>query len=239
SAAAGLFVYPNKGPVAANYGLEDCRFIKPLYHNDTIYVRLTCKEKVDTDTRGRQLPSGIVKWYVEVFDEHDELSAIATVLTLVQKKSPFKELSRAYIASALAKLREDTRPEWGMMTPQHMLEHLEWTLKMATGEIAVKEIVTPEAHLEKMQESLYNYNPIPRAYQHPLLKKGKLEDPVHGSLDEAKQALLDAYAGFLLFFEENPKAVTRHAIFGAMDKSLWKLLHRKHFNHHFEQFGIL
>lgn len=45
SAAAGLFVYPNKGPVAANYGLEECRFLRPLYHNDTIYVRLTCKQK--------------------------------------------------------------------------------------------------------------------------------------------------------------------------------------------------
>ena len=86
SAAAGLFVYPHKGPVAANYGLEDCRFIKPVYHNDTIYVRLTCKEKVDTDTRGMQLPSGIVKWYVEVFDKDDELLAIATILTMVQKQ---------------------------------------------------------------------------------------------------------------------------------------------------------
>ena len=49
SAAAGLFVYPNKGPVSANYGLEECRFLRPLYHNDTVYVRLTCKQKVDRD----------------------------------------------------------------------------------------------------------------------------------------------------------------------------------------------
>ena len=49
AAAAGLFVYPNKGPVAANYGLEDCRFLRPIYHNDTVYVRLTCKQKVDRE----------------------------------------------------------------------------------------------------------------------------------------------------------------------------------------------
>ena len=49
AAAAGLFVYPNKGPVAANYGLEECRFLRPIYHNDTVYVRLTCKQKVDRD----------------------------------------------------------------------------------------------------------------------------------------------------------------------------------------------
>ncbi|MCF6294844.1 MAG: phenylacetic acid degradation bifunctional protein PaaZ, partial [Flavobacteriaceae bacterium] len=61
SAAAGLLVRPNKGPVAANYGLEDCRFLRPLYHNDTIYVRLTCKKKIDRDQSGKVLPSGIVK----------------------------------------------------------------------------------------------------------------------------------------------------------------------------------
>ncbi len=54
AAAAGLFVYPNKGPVAANYGLEECRFLRPIYHNDTVYVRLTCKQKIDSDaTRNR------------------------------------------------------------------------------------------------------------------------------------------------------------------------------------------
>ncbi|NND24873.1 MAG: phenylacetic acid degradation bifunctional protein PaaZ, partial [Flavobacteriaceae bacterium] len=68
AAAAGLFVLPEKGPVAANYGLEDCRFLRPIYHNDTISVRLTCKQKIDRDVRGPELPSGIVKWYAEVFD---------------------------------------------------------------------------------------------------------------------------------------------------------------------------
>ena len=52
SMAAGLFVYPNKGPVAANYGLEEIRFLRPIYNNDTLYVRLTCKQKVDRDARG-------------------------------------------------------------------------------------------------------------------------------------------------------------------------------------------
>ena len=84
AAAAGLFVYPNKGPVAANYGLEDCRFLRPIYHNDTVYVRLTCKQKIDRDERGKEHPCGIVKWYVEVFDIENELVAIATILTIVQ-----------------------------------------------------------------------------------------------------------------------------------------------------------
>ena len=46
SAAAGLFVDPGKGPVMLNYGLEECRFLKPVYAGSTIGVRLTCKEKI-------------------------------------------------------------------------------------------------------------------------------------------------------------------------------------------------
>ncbi len=135
AAAAGLFVYPNKGPVAANYGLEECRFLRPLYHNDTIYVRLTCKEKVDRDAKGKEHPSGIVKWYVEVFDAEDELVAVATILTMVQKKQTvFVEMTSEKIADCLEKLTEDSKANWGMLTPQHMIEHLEFTYRIASGE---------------------------------------------------------------------------------------------------------
>ncbi len=43
--AAGLFVKPELGPVLANYGLDDLRFLEPVYPGDTIRVRLTVKEK--------------------------------------------------------------------------------------------------------------------------------------------------------------------------------------------------
>ena len=45
SAAAGLFVDPAPGPVLANYGLENLRFIQPVYVGDTIHVRLTVKQR--------------------------------------------------------------------------------------------------------------------------------------------------------------------------------------------------
>ncbi|MFM2393430.1 MAG: hypothetical protein RLZZ546_1412, partial [Bacteroidota bacterium] len=49
SAAAGLFVDAAKGPVLLNYGLEECRFTKPVYPGMTIGVRLTVKEKILQD----------------------------------------------------------------------------------------------------------------------------------------------------------------------------------------------
>jgi oxepin-CoA hydrolase / 3-oxo-5,6-dehydrosuberyl-CoA semialdehyde dehydrogenase len=85
SAAAGLFVDPGKGPVMLNYGLDECRFLKPVYAGSTIGVRLTCKEKTLQERKDEQdIPKGIVKWLVDVYDETGESVAIATILTMVR-----------------------------------------------------------------------------------------------------------------------------------------------------------
>ena len=239
SAAAGLFVYPNKGPVAANYGLEECRFLRPIYHNDTIYVRLTCKEKVERDSRGRELPSGIVKWFVEVFDQEDELVAVATILTMVQKKNPFVQINRNNIQNYLYKLKEDTKPSWGIMTAQHMVEHIEMQFRMATGEINDFEITTPEEYIEKVVEILYNHKPMPKEHKHPLLKTDEVEELVHTNLEEAKAKLLEAYDAYEAYFKENPDTTTKNTVFGMLSKFEWDLLSVKHLNHHFKQFDLL
>jgi len=87
SAAAGLFVSPAPGPVLANYGLDNLRFVAPVAIGDTIRARLTCKRKVDrnrTDEQGRG--QGVVAWDVQVTNQRDELVASYDILTLVQKR---------------------------------------------------------------------------------------------------------------------------------------------------------
>ena len=87
SKAAGMFVEPRKGPVLLNYGLEECRFVKPVYPGMTLGVKLTVKEKTPQEQRDDQdPPKGIVKWLVDVYDELGETVAIATILTMVRKK---------------------------------------------------------------------------------------------------------------------------------------------------------
>ncbi|RJG21792.1 phenylacetic acid degradation bifunctional protein PaaZ, partial [Massilia cavernae] len=88
SAAAGLFVSPAPGPVLANYGLDNLRFITPVAIGDTIRARLTCKRKVDrnrTDERG--VGQGVVAWDVQVTNQNDELVASYDILTLVMKRN--------------------------------------------------------------------------------------------------------------------------------------------------------
>ncbi|HXS26680.1 MAG TPA: phenylacetic acid degradation bifunctional protein PaaZ, partial [Steroidobacteraceae bacterium] len=84
SAAAGLFVDPEYGPVLANYGLEGLRFIKPVKPGDRIRVRLTCKEKSLRPDKGY----GEVRWDTEITNQAGEPVAAYEVLTLVSEGAP-------------------------------------------------------------------------------------------------------------------------------------------------------
>ncbi len=82
SAAAGLFVDPDPGPVLANYGLENLRFITPVNPGDEIQVRFTCKQITPRETEDY----GEVRWDCQVFNQRDESVATYDVLTLVEKE---------------------------------------------------------------------------------------------------------------------------------------------------------
>jgi len=79
SFAAGLFVWPDEGPVLANYGIDRLRFAKPTYPGDVIHVVLTCKRKTQLDGRGY----GEVAWDTQVINQHGEVNAAYDVLTMV------------------------------------------------------------------------------------------------------------------------------------------------------------
>lgn len=97
SRAAGLFVDGPKGPVLLNYGIDECRFTKPVYPGMTLGVRFTAKEKISQEKKvfaeGEEIPKGmdikkgIVKFLVDVYDETGETVALATILTMVKFKN--------------------------------------------------------------------------------------------------------------------------------------------------------
>ncbi|QIB66777.1 phenylacetic acid degradation bifunctional protein PaaZ [Kineobactrum salinum] len=86
SAAAGMFVDPAPGPVIANYGLENLRFIEPVAPGDTIRTRLTVKKKIKKKPRGDEKPNGVVVWAIEVTNQADEAVAVYDIMTLVERR---------------------------------------------------------------------------------------------------------------------------------------------------------
>ncbi|MBA4207697.1 phenylacetic acid degradation bifunctional protein PaaZ [Pannonibacter phragmitetus] len=84
SFAAGLFVDPAPGPVLANYGVDNLRFLTPVYFGDTLQVRLTCKE-INPRANAEH---GEVRWDCQVTNQSGEVVAQYDVLTMVAKTWP-------------------------------------------------------------------------------------------------------------------------------------------------------
>ncbi len=240
SAAAGLFVSGKKGPVIANYGLENASFFKPVYAGDTITVYLTAKEKINKGVKGRNIPSGVIKWLVEVVNQREEVVCVATILTLVAKKSGFMPLSVAAVKNALNNLTESSERTFGEMTPQLMVEHMEEVVRNGMGQLKPENFpVIPEEKLEKLQDWLYTEDEIQPGAKYPLLQEGETMQPKYKNLDQAKEKLLEAVKEYNVHYRENPSAETYHPRFGMLNKEMSELFQRKHFTHHFKQFGLV
>lgn len=82
SYAAGLFVDPAPGPVLANYGLEQLRFLSPTFPGDEISVTLTVKEITPRDAADY----GEVCWDAVVTNQDGKTVATYDILTLVAKR---------------------------------------------------------------------------------------------------------------------------------------------------------
>jgi oxepin-CoA hydrolase/3-oxo-5,6-dehydrosuberyl-CoA semialdehyde dehydrogenase len=84
SFAAGLFVQPDPGPVLANYGLENLRFLTPVYPADELTVTLTCKQIIPREDAGH----GEVRWDADVTNQDGASVAKYDLLTMVAKQWP-------------------------------------------------------------------------------------------------------------------------------------------------------
>jgi len=83
SLAAGLFVQPDPGPVLANYGVDNLRFLTPVYPGDELTVTLTCKQ-----ISPREGDYGEVRWDAELTKQDGSVAAQYDVLTMVAKRWP-------------------------------------------------------------------------------------------------------------------------------------------------------
>jgi oxepin-CoA hydrolase/3-oxo-5,6-dehydrosuberyl-CoA semialdehyde dehydrogenase len=81
SLAAGLFVQPDYGPVLANYGIDNLRFLTPVKPGDEISVTLTCKQ-----ISPRSGDYGEVRWDAELTNQEGKVVATYDVLTMVAKE---------------------------------------------------------------------------------------------------------------------------------------------------------
>ncbi|WP_341899752.1 DUF1569 domain-containing protein [Fluviicola taffensis] len=148
----------------------------------------------------------------------------------------FIETDLETVLSHLNKLKADTKPAWGKMSAQRMVEHLTDTIRIATAENP-QELIIPEDKVERMVAFLYTDKPMAQDMQVPFAKEGT---PLRNEeLELAIDEFVDVYLEFQELFAQNPELKTVHAYYGPLDYEQWDLLNKKHLTHHFTQFGII
>lgn len=144
---------------------------------------------------------------------------------------------RRLLFDALSALRDDTRPGWGKMTAQQMVEHLIWAVEISTGKAQV-ECPFPEAQRERLKAFLYDNRPTPREFQNPALAAGLPPLRYAGTAD-ATAALRHEVRRFLERAAATPGAARMHPVFGPIATEEWARSHFKHCYHHGLQFGLI
>ena len=135
-------------------------------------------------------------------------------------------------------LKTEKTPKWGVMTAQHMVEHLGLTVKISNGKKNVQ-LVTPIEQLEIKRTFLFGKMPFPKNVKISGVTTTELNTLKFEDLETAKKALYSEIQDFLTYFEGNDGLKPMHPVFGELTKAEWMLFHQKHFNHHFLQFGLL
>ena len=147
------------------------------------------------------------------------------------------EFFRHLLFNALSALRDDTRPGWGKMTAQQMVEHLIWAVEISTGK-AEAVCTFPEAQRERLKGFLYDNRPTPREFQNPVLAAG-LPALRYTDVADATAALRPEVDVFLVQASATPGAVRMHPVFGPIAAEEWARSHFKHCYHHLLQFGLI
>lgn len=141
--------------------------------------------------------------------------------------------------SLLAKaagLEFETKPLWGNMTPQHMIEHLIDSVKLSNGKLNVPLLVSPEQAATLQQQILFSSDAFPRNIENPLVQLGSYRAP---SLAVALQRLHTEVNDFIQYWEQANATPLVHPFFSALNYEGWLRFHEKHFTHHFTQFSLL
>lgn len=147
----------------------------------------------------------------------------------------FVQSSLEEILPLINKLDEETKPNWGSLSAQGMVEHLTDTLKIASGEVKQK-LLIPVEKVESMQRFLETDKEMVKNIEVPFAPKER--ELRNESITDAIDEFVEQWITFEDHFEdENKKEM--HPFYGELNFDQWKKLNSKHLTHHFKQFSLI
>ncbi len=146
-------------------------------------------------------------------------------------------LHASQLQDSLTILKSDSKPLFGKMTAQHMVEHLTITLKLSIGKIKYPTFTPSDRALIAKKNLLFTELEMGKGMTPPN-DTGELYPLKFPDLEKAKTALLQAWDEYIGYYEKNDDATEVHPRFGHLNKDEWNRFHFKHIMHHFKQFGV-
>jgi len=154
---------------------------------------------------------------------------------MIQFKSPS---DRKNLLDRFRKLTPDTAPAFGLMTAQHMVEHVCLTFSMSNGRMEIAQ-TTPErlANITK-RRLLESDMAFPKGFKAPILPENETLPYQYESLNAAIDVLEEEIDAFEGWFQHYPGSRPIHPVMGPLTYDEWQVFHSKHLTHHLEQFGV-
>jgi hypothetical protein len=148
----------------------------------------------------------------------------------------FVTLSLEDLLNYLNQLTPETKPLWGTMNAQRMVEHLTDTLQIATGKNPQPLEIT-EDRIPRMLEFLASDKPMAQNIAVPFAKPETMLR--NAELELAIDEFVDEWLEFEELYEAQPNHTAVHPYYGPLNGEQWKKLSQKHLTHHFKQFGLI
>ena len=144
-------------------------------------------------------------------------------------------LDKNLVRSQLSKVNKETKPVFGKMNGQQMIEHLSLLLQISNGKVNADYYVSDEKSARR-KPFLNTDGELQIGFKATMLS----EEPNELKFNSMGKAINDLFIQidhFNLHFK-TAKA-ENHPFFGELDYEYWKKFHVKHFTHHFKQFGLV
>ncbi|MCH3880902.1 MULTISPECIES: hydroxymethylglutaryl-CoA reductase, degradative [Tenacibaculum] len=146
-------------------------------------------------------------------------------------------LDEVEVTNILSTLKVETKPLFGKMNAQQMIEHLSAVTQIANGNWKVDSYVSDDKQARR-KPYLNTGGELQVGFKAPFLA----EDPIElkfESIAAATNDLIEQVKVFESVFAKDKNRSVVHPFFGELDYEYWKKFQVKHFTHHFKQFGLI
>ncbi len=146
-------------------------------------------------------------------------------------------LDEVEVRNILSTLKVETKPLFGKMNAQQMIEHLSAVTQIANGNWKVDSYVSDDKQARR-KPYLNTEGELQVGFKAPFLA----EDPIElkfESIAAATNDLIEQVKVFETVFAKDKKRSVVHPFFGELDYEYWKKFQVKHFTHHFKQFNLI